>query len=128
MPLGLTAEQLDAYCAQSYTLEGALETWTFRAGPFQWNAWQKNVHEFARRYSGRDPQAVCPEGTNPSSWALQVWKEESESVHGPEWRRLPLSKGAAVEAEEAQPRTPRRTLRSAERTGRSLPGSSGGES
>ena len=106
MPLGLTAEQLDAYCASSYTLEGALEAWTSQYGPHQWNVWQKNFFVFVRRYEGRDPQAACPEELSSSRWAVQVWKEVSEAVYGPEWRTLTLRKSAVDSAAELRSATP----------------------
>ena len=100
--VGLTTQQLDAFCEDQETLKAALENWTVRSGPHAWNVWQKGFHQFVRRYRGRDPAAALPVAVAPATWAFQLWTEVSESMYGPEWRTRGLRTDAGARTAEGR--------------------------
>ena len=100
--VGLTTQQLDAFCEDHVTLRAALENWSARSGPHAWNMWQKGFQQFVRRYRGQDPAAALPVAVAPATWALQQWTEVSEAIYGPDWRTMELRTSVGVEVAEGR--------------------------
>ena len=84
---GLTTEQIDELRDEHVTFKGALAAWT-ADGPWVWNVWQRGFHLLARRFVDIDEAAVAPSATTSTQWALIMWREISEAVHGPEWKSI----------------------------------------
>ena len=80
----LSSEQLDVLCEHE-EFRGALEA-CLGNGAISWNRWQSGLVAIRKRYIESDPEAT-PEGVGYSTWSQKLWRELSEKVLGPEWKR-----------------------------------------